>query len=72
MLWQQSKNALHRQQCFFSLILLFTLYAISCLTALPNVARWLSPKSAEWYHKKLLDAAKNLVANFQLKSAKSI
>jgi len=37
----------------------------------PNVARWLWHKSAKWCHKKLLDSARSLVTNFQLKSAKS-
>jgi len=36
-----------------------------------SVARWLSHKTAKWCHKKLLDPAKNLVTNFQQKSAES-
>jgi len=36
-----------------------------------SVARWLWPKSAKWCYRKLLDFAKSLFTNFQLKSAKS-
>jgi len=36
-----------------------------------SVARWLSHESAKSCHKKLPDSVKNLVASFQLKSAKS-
>jgi len=36
-----------------------------------SVARCLWHKSAKWCHRKLLDSAKSLVTNFQLKSAKS-
>jgi len=36
-----------------------------------SVARWLSPKTAKSCHEKLLDPAKNLFTNFQLKSAKN-
>jgi len=36
-----------------------------------SVARWLSPESAKWCYEKLLDSAKYLVTNFQLKSGKS-
>ena len=42
-----------------------------CIMLITNVARWLWPKSAKWCHRKLLDSAKSLVTNFQLKSAKS-
>ena len=42
-----------------------------CILLTTSVARWLWPKSAKWCHKKLLDSAKSLVANFKLKSAKS-
>ena len=36
-----------------------------------SAVRWLSPKSAKRCHENLLDPAKNLLTNFQLKSAKS-
>jgi len=42
-----------------------------CIVLTASVVRWLWPTSAEWCHENLLDSTKNLVTNFQLKSAKS-
>jgi len=42
-----------------------------CIVLTVSVARWLWPKSAKWCHKKLLNSAKSLFTNFQLKSATS-